>query len=159
MFVNDAPPAAVQILADLSSSKARCQVVRRISDDEKGDRIEARCGTSVLFLGNALKGVTTDRTSPCSVIITLNAVNFPQLLKVDNCQGPVRSIDLGRSWVAKLASYHHISSDNLEYASYEKISDRTGCYKVTITFDKIAGAPNTPYGNKSKTYCVTMGGK
>lgn len=143
------------IVAEIVASGSRCEIVRRVTEDERGDSIDVRCGAMTKEIGRALKGLSLDKISECHVVVILNAVNFPKLLGIDNCRGPIRIDDLGHSWTARLSMKHDVASSRLEYISYEPSSQQHGCYKLTITYDvAAAGGQNTAYDAKSEQYCV-----
>jgi hypothetical protein len=143
-----------ELIAQLVARGSHCEIVRLVTDDERGDRVEVRCGAAAKALGHALKGLSLDKISECQVVVTLNAVNVPKLLGVDNCGGSIRVNDLGRTWVAKLRMKNGVIPSRLDYVSYEKSSERAGCYKVTITYDAVAGSQNTAFVAKSEEYCL-----
>jgi hypothetical protein len=154
MMFFDAPAAAVESVVLLSSPLSQCEIVRNITDDELGDRIQVRCGWQEKSIGRALKGVSADRLSACSVALTIYAVQMPKLLAISNCSGILKVSDVGSTWIARLRYAYKISPSQIEFVSFEKTGGRAGCYKATVTYDTKAGQQNTPYDAKSGVYCI-----
>jgi hypothetical protein len=154
MPVHDVPSPGVEIVAILSSKASRCEIVRRASDAEDGDPIEARCGDRVKIIAKALKGLSSDRLSACHVLLTINAVHSPSLFDISTCKGGLQVKDLGKTWVARLQKRMANPPKNLEFVSYEKLPRRPGCYSVTITYDVEPGSGSTPFRSRSGTFCV-----
>lgn len=154
MFLFDAPIVSTpETLAVLVSGRSRCEIVQYVTDDETGNPLSVRCGSGISHLGHALKGVSIDKISNCSIMITINAVHFPKLLRVDNCSGDANILDIGKIWKNRLAG-RQVSL--LEYVTYEKITEKIGCYKVTITFDAENNVKNTPFRARSANYCARL---
>lgn len=154
MLFIDSPAVALESIARLSSARSQCEIVRKVTDDELGDFISARCGRKDKNIGRALKGVLADRLSPCSVVLTIYAVHAPKLIAIENCSGILKVSDVGRAWLARLSSIYKIASSRVEFVSYEKAAGRPGFYKMTMTYDKKAGKQDTAYAAKSGLYCL-----
>lgn len=154
MLFIDSPAVALQSVAWLSSARSRCEIVRRVTDDELGDFISARCNGQDRNIGRALKGVLTDRLSACSIVLTIYAVHAPKLIAIENCSGKLNVYDVGRAWLARLRSTYKIAPSRVEFVSYEKAAGRPGCYRMTMTYDKIVGKQDTTYEAKSRLYCL-----
>lgn len=154
MLFIDSPATAVESVALLSSARSRCEIVRNITDDELGDRIEVRCGGQKKSIGRALKGVSADRLSACSVALTIYAVHTPKLLTISNCSGTLKVSDVGSAWLARLGSAYKIAPSRVEFVSFEKAAERIGCYKTTVTYDAKAGKQDTAYEAKAGIYCL-----
>ncbi|MFA6125654.1 hypothetical protein [Sphingomonas sp.] len=97
MLFIDSPATAVESVARLSSARSRCEIVRKITDEELGDKISVRCGREEKSIGRALKGASADRVSACSVVLNIYAVHTPKLIAVNNCSGALKMSDVGRA--------------------------------------------------------------
>jgi hypothetical protein len=95
MLIINQPASAVEVVAHLTATTSHCEIRRRSSDDEAGDPIEVRCGTTTTSLGRALKGASVDRIQACQIVLTVNAVHTPQLLGLNNCRGRLSVSDIG----------------------------------------------------------------
>ncbi len=154
MFTIDSSPQAIDVIAVLSTATSRCEIRKRVSDNEGGDLIDARCGSTVRQLGRALKGVSIDRISACRVVVTVNAVHRPRLLNLVNCSGSLTVTDVGSVWTKKLRQSVAIKDSSVEYVAYKALSMRPGCYKVAITYDAVPGSENTSYKERVGRFCV-----
>jgi len=154
MFIMDSPPPSVEVVSVLSTTTSRCEIRKRLSDDEAGDPIEARCGSMTKPLGRALKGVSVNRISACRIVLTVNAVHSPRLLRLSNCRGPLSVADVGSRWTTRLRNAAAIKTSRGEFVSYEPIATQRGCYNVTVTYDAKSGTQNTAYKKKRERFCV-----
>ena len=154
MLFIDSPATALESVALLSSPRSRCEIVRNITNDELGDKIQVRCGRQEKFIGRALKGVSADRLSACSVALTIYAVHTPKLLAINNCSGTLKVSDVGSAWLARLGSVYKITPSRVEFVSFQKAAGRIGCYRTTVTYDANAGKQDTAYEAKSGIYCL-----
>ena len=148
------PTPTVEVVAVLSTATSRCEIRKRQSGDEAGDPIEAKCGATTKPIGRSLKGVTVDRISGCRVVLTVNAVHSPRLLNLSNCRGALVVTDIGSAWTKRLQKSAGINAKSVEFVSYEKLAERTGCYKVTVTYDVDAHSQNTAYQEKEGRFCI-----
>jgi len=154
MFFFDAPMPPIQVIANLSAAHSTCAIVKRLSDDESGDLIEARCSSGRKSLGRALKGVITDRLSSCRVVVFVSAVHFPRALDVSNCRGALRVVDVGSHWTAALRKSIGLDINAVEFVSFGKVGGRVGCYDVAITYDVHPHARSSAYRRVRRRFCA-----
>lgn len=154
MFTMDSPAPTVEVVALLSTTTSQCEIRKRVSDEEAGDPLEAKCGNVRRPLGRALKGVSVNPISACRVVITVNAVHLPRLLSISNCRGPLMVADVGASWTNHLRKTAGIRPASTEFVSYKQIEGRAGCYDVTVTYDAKPGDRDTSYQEKTERFCV-----
>lgn len=154
MSIMNTPVPLVEIVAILSTATSRCEIEKRQRDDESGDLIESRCGAITKPLGTALKGVSISPLSACEVVMTVNAVHSPRLLKLSNCQGPLTVVDVGSAWTNRLRKRADVETGSIEYVTYLPTEHRIGCYRVTIAYDAKPSFKNTPYKERVGEFCI-----
>jgi len=143
------------VVAHIVSKSSKCEIVRLDRGDaESGDLIRLHCGRLTKSLGFAPKGLSVDEISSCDVVIVLNAVHFPSLINVRNCEGSPKIVNVGRQWSSTLERVYSINRKSLEYISYERIKNEPACYNVSVTFDLTSNKNNTSYDSKAAKYCI-----
>ena len=154
MFIMDSLAPTVEVVAFLSTKRSRCEIRKRASDNDSGDPIEVRCGAIRTPLGEALKGVSINRISSCRVVMTVNAVHSPRLLRLSNCRGPLIVKDLGARWIKQIQKTFNILPAKTEFVAYKTIVGRTSCYDVIITYDATLNSKDTSYKEKTRQFCT-----
>ncbi len=154
LYMNPPLPAA-EVVAQLSTTTSRCEIRKRMGDDEAGDPIEVQCGKTTTSLGRALKGVSVDRIRTCHIVLTVNAVHTPQLFSLNNCKGRLTVLNIGSEWTDRLERSASIKPADVEFTAFEKIMGRRGCYNVGLTYDATAGGQDTSYKEKKGSFCVS----
>jgi hypothetical protein len=154
MLVNvhmEAPSSAV--IAEMQAPHSRCQIVRRITEEERGNIIDLRCGARRQRLGRELKGFSLEKVGKCRVMLTIGAVHFPKLYDINNCRGKMQVMDLSSEWTHTLLRMAKIPWSRLEYMSYEKVPADRICYSVEATYDA-RSTGSTAFLSTSKVFCA-----
>jgi hypothetical protein len=151
----DLPPNSNQQVAELIGTPGKCEISLDQIEDERGSRLLINCGNRSRFLGRTQKGVSVVYISPCSLTVMLNAVQFPRLLYIRNCAGPVHVRDLGKSWVQALIQKKRIHRNRVEYVSFEPLRDRR-CYRLTVTYDLSSSTTDSKFASATGAFCIQL---
>jgi hypothetical protein len=154
MYLSDLPARVPEtVIADLSSLRGRCAVVRKMSESEAGNAIVLNCGTRASLISRELKGFSIDRVSACKIVLIVSSVQVPKLFSLSNCNGRGDIRYLGRAWVSRILRRQGIPPSRLEYVSYQKVRQRPLCYKVETTYD-VHPRSATNFASAAGTFCV-----
>lgn len=130
--MNALPPP--EILAYLTGPRSACVIGHRYTDEEAGHFTTARCNGRSVVLARDRHGDTVRRVSRCSIMLTIDGVELPQLLQVSNCGGTLKIRHTGDLWTRQLLVSARIAPYRLESVLYEPVAHRPTCYRISIAF-------------------------
>ena len=142
------------ILAHLTAPGSACVISHRYTDDEDGNFTTARCNGRSVVIARDRRGDTVRRVSRCSIMLTINGIHFPELLRASNCRGALRIERTGDIWTRQLLKSAGIAPSWLEGVQYEALAHRPACYRVAIVFTPPGRPVNTSFDERSMVRCA-----
>ena len=153
--MNALPPP--EILAHLMGPGSSCVIGHQYTDEEAGHFTTARCNGRSVVLARDRHGDTVRRISRCSIMLTIEGVDFPKLLRVSNCEGTLKIRQTGDIWTRQMMASARIAPYRLESVLYEPVSHRATCYRISIAFTRPGHRVSGPLKELSAERCDRAG--
>lgn len=146
-----------EILAHLTRPGSSCVIGHRYADEEAGSFTIARCNGRSVVLARDRHGDTVRRISRCSIMLTIEEVDFPKLLRVSNCNGTLRIRHTGDIWTRQLMASARIAPYRLDSVMYEPLSHGATCYRISIAFTPPGQSVSGPLKQAAARRCDHAG--
>jgi hypothetical protein len=147
-----------EILAHLTGPQSACVISLTHTDAESEDVTSARCGRRYYVIARDYHGDSVRRVSSCAVMLMIEGVELPRLLRVSNCGGAFKVRYTGDVWTRQMLASARINPSRLDRVIYYPVPHRPTCYRIVIGFTLPGTQRHVPLGERSTTRCDRVAG-